>query len=197
MAYFSEGRRGFEPQRPEDMITFAAMDIKDKVAQLSGDLPEDAYVISDDLARLGGAEVLEAMKELLQHPDMESRYMAARTLSLMPEQEGVLEVLMTAINDPINKEQQGDFLSFLESLDISDQFVGVFKLYLNGSYKVSMIAKDLLDHQDFDITLRVLKKATKQWNHYSHNVKQDDVFELKKIEVEEMLEDLREFLEEA
>ena len=57
------------------------------------------------------------------------------------------------------------------------------------------IAEELLDYKEFDITPRVLKKATKAWNHYVNNVKHDEVFELKKEEVEGMLEDLRDYLE--
>jgi transcription initiation factor IIE alpha subunit len=76
-------------------------------------------------------------------------------------------------------------------------YVELFRLYLFGSFKVSAIAKELLDYEEFDITPRVIRKAEKHWKHYVNNVKHDEVFEIKKAEVEEMLNDLRNFLEET
>ncbi|PIB37454.1 hypothetical protein BFP72_07395 [Reichenbachiella sp. 5M10] len=166
------------------------------VNELSGDLGDKAYEVSDALARIGSEEVLQAMLTLLQHPHAESRYMAARTLGLMKDNAAGLEPLLDAIKDKQNEGQVGELLSVLEGFDVSGVYVELFKLYLFGNFKVSMIAKDLLDHKDFDITPRVLKKATKHWNHYSNNVKQDDLFVLKKAEVDEIFEDLTAFLDD-
>ncbi|WP_147407377.1 HEAT repeat domain-containing protein [Reichenbachiella sp. MSK19-1] len=172
------------------------MDIGAMIDKLSGDLGDKAYEVSDSLARIGTQEVLEAMIVLLKNANPESRYMAARTLGLMEDNEGGLAAVFEAIKDQENQNQVGELLSVLEGFDVSEYYVALFKLYLFGNFKVSMIAKDLLDHKDFDITHRVIKKATKHWNHYSNNVKHDELYELKKIEVEEIFDDLSDFLDD-
>lgn len=172
-----------------------AVDITAYVEELTGELSEKAYKASDSLARIGSDHVVHAMIELLKHPNPESRYMAARTLGLVKDNGKAFEPLLEAIQDKENSAMAGDFLVALEEFDLSSNYVDIFKLYLFGSFRVSMITKNLLDHEEFDITPRVLKKARKHWNHYSNNVKQDEVYALRKIEVEEMLGDLKEYIE--
>ncbi|UXP31519.1 HEAT repeat domain-containing protein [Reichenbachiella agarivorans] len=170
------------------------MDIHAMVAKISGELSDKAYEVSDSLARIGSEEVLQAMIVLLKNPNPESRYLAARTMAHMTNNAAGLAPLMDAIQDKENSSQQGELLAELEGFDVSDYYVELFKYYLFGGFKVSMIAKDLLDHKDFDITARVIKKATKHWNHYTNNVKHDELFTLKKREVEEILADLQAFV---
>ncbi len=172
-----------------------AVDISVYLEELSGELSEKAYKASDSLGRIGSVDVVSAMIELLKHQNSESRYMAARTLGLVKDNGKALAPLLEAIQDKENSAIAGDFLVALEEFDLSGNYVDLFKLYLFGSFRVSMIAKNLLDHEEFDITPRVLKKAQKHWNHYSNNVKQDDVFTLRKKEVEEMFDDLKEYIE--
>lgn len=171
-----------------------AVDITNYVAQLSGELADKAFEASDALGRIGSDKVVVAMIELLTNPNAESRYMAARTLGLVKNNSQALEPLIVAINAKENTNQTGDLLAVLEEFDISLHFVNIFKLYLFGSFKTSLVAKELLDFKEFDITPRVLKKATKHWNHYKNNVKQEEAFELKKEEVEEMLSELTDYI---
>lgn len=171
------------------------MDISLLVEQLSGKLTDKAYEASDALGRIGSEAVVKAMIELLNHAYSESRYMAARTLALVENNEDALEPLLQAIQRKENHNQAGDLLIALEEFDVSEKYVEFFKLFLFGSFKVSMVAKDLLDHKDFDITARVIRKAQKHWEHYSNNVKKDDLFILRKIEVEEMLHELKAYVD--
>jgi len=164
------------------------------VKVLSEEIDDDSYKASDSLGYIGTAEVVESMIGLLIHPNPESRFLASRTLALIKDNDKALDPLLEAIQAKENSQQSGDLMMALESFDVSSKYVEIFKLYLFGSFKVSLIAKDLLDHKEFDISPRVLKKAIKHWNHYSNNVKQDDAFLLKKIEVEEILEDLSSYL---
>lgn len=173
-----------------------AVDITAYVEELSGELSEKAYKASDSLGRIGSVDVLNAMIELLTHPNPESRYMAARTLGLVKNNGEALVPLLEAIQRKENSAMAGDFLVALEEFDLSANYVDLFKLYLFGSFRVSKIAKNLLDHEEFEITARVLRKAQKHWNHYSNNIKQDEVYTLQKIEVEEMFDDLKTFIEE-
>jgi len=171
-----------------------SIDISELVAQLSGELSDKAYQASDSLGRIGSGEVVESMIELLNHSNSESRYMAARTLGLVENNDKALMPLLEAIQKKENSAQAGDLLMALEEFDVSAIYVDLFKLYLFGSFKVSMIAKDLLDHKEFSITARVLKKANKHWEHYSNNIKKDEVYALRKIEVEEMMSDLKMYI---
>lgn len=172
-----------------------AVDITAYVAELSGELSDKAYKASDSLGRIGSEAVVQAMIELLNHPNLESRYMAARTLGLVKNNSEGLVPLLEATQHKDNKAMAGDFLAALEEFDLSANYVVIFKLYLFGSNRVSMIAKNLLDHEEFDITPRVLKKAQKHWNHYTNNVKQDEIYALRKIEVEDMFSDLKDFVD--
>lgn len=173
-----------------------AIEITSLINQLTGELQENAYKASDSLGRIGNDDVVDAMIGLLQHPNPESRILAARTLGLIANNEKALLPLLEAIKDKENSAISGELLMALEEFDVSDQYVELFRLYLFGSYKVSTIAKDLLDYKEFDITPRVLKKALKHWDHFAHNVRHDDAFELRKAEVDEMLADIRAYLDE-
>ncbi len=172
-----------------------SVDIAPLVGQLSGQLNDNAYEVSDALSKIGTDDVVKAMIDLLSNPNKESRFIAARTLALIENNALALEPILIAVNANENKDQAGDLLMALEDFDVSDKYVEIFKLYLFGSFKVSMVAKDLLDFKEFDITARVLKKATKHWNHYCNNVKQDDGFALRKLEVEAMLGELKDYIE--
>lgn len=172
-----------------------ATDITTYVEQLSGELNETAYKASDALGRIGSESVVNSMIGLLIHPYPESRIMAARTLGLVENNGKALTPLLEAIKNKGNSAIAGDLLVPLEGFDLSEKYVELFKLYLFGSYKVTMVAKGLLDYKEFNITPRVIKKAQKHWDHYSNNVKQDEVYALRLMEVEEMLRDLKAFLD--
>ena len=171
-----------------------AIDISSYVSQLTGELDESAYKASDALGRIGSEEVVDAMIELLNHPYKESRIIAARTLGLVDNNARALEPLLDAVKSKENMEIAGDLLMSLEGFDVSKIYVELFRLYLFGTFKVSTVAKGYLDFKEFDITSRVIKKAEKHWNHYSNNIKHDEVFEIRKKEVDDMLADLRAFL---
>jgi len=172
------------------------MNISQLILQLSGEIDDNAYEASDSLGHIGTEEVVTALVKLLKHNNSESRILAARTLGLIKENENALDSLLDAISASENAAFAGELLVALEGFDVSQKYVDLFKLYLFGGFKVSMFAKELLDYKEFDITPRVLKKAKKHWNHYTNNVKQDEVYELRKIEVEEMLNDIRKYISE-
>jgi hypothetical protein len=172
-----------------------AVEIAQYVEQLTGEMQESAYKASDALARIGSEEVVDAMIKLLEHPYPESRIIAARTLGLINDNAKAVEPIMNAVKNKENSAIAGDLLMSLEEQDISQLYVEMFRLYLFGTFKVSTVAKGFLDFKEFDITPRVIKKAQKHWDHYSNNTKHDDVYDLKKAEVESMLDDLSAFLD--
>jgi hypothetical protein len=79
----------------------------------------------------------------------------------------------------------------LMHFDCSDHFVDIFRIYLFGNLKASGLAKWMLDHEEFDITPRVIRKCEKHWHHFLHNSKQDEAFFLRQQEVESILNELR------
>lgn len=171
-----------------------AADIKSLIDQLTGKLDDHAYKISDSLARIGNEEVVNSMVELLDHENPETRILAARTLGLTKNNASALKPMLEAVSKKENSSIAGDLLMALEGFDVSDVYVELFRLYLFGSFKVSLIAKELLDYSEFNITPRVIRKAEKHWNHYVNNVRHDEVFELQKKEVEAMLRELKDFI---
>ncbi|KOF03680.1 hypothetical protein AWW67_07785 [Roseivirga seohaensis] len=171
------------------------IEITNALKELTGELNDKSFNASNYLGSIGSEEVVNAMIALLNDPNPETRFMAARTLGLVENNSAALSPLFEAFDKKENKEILGDLLMSLEGFDVSNNYVDLFKLYLFGSFKVSKIAEDLLDHKEFNITPRVLKKAQKHWAHYSNNVKQDEAFALQKIEVEQRLNDLKSFLE--
>ena len=158
---------------------------------------EKVFEASDTLGAIGSVDTQHELIKLLKHENPEVIFLASRTLGLMEENEAALEPLFAAINDNNNETIAGDLMMALEGFDVSEQFVPIFKLYLFGSFKVSKIAKELLDYEEFDITQRVLKKANKHWNHYKNNIKHDDAFKLVEQEVMEMFGDLEDFLNDS
>ncbi len=172
------------------------MEYKNLIEKLEDPSAEAVYKASDRLAELGGGDIINDLIELLTHKNLETRFLAARTLGRLEDNEAAFESLIRAIHDPENKTIQGDLVATLEGYDLSTAYVEIFKLYLFGTFKVSKLAKSFLDYKEFDITPRVLKKARKHWNHYTNNVKRDDSFALVKMEVEEMFLDLESYIQE-
>lgn len=171
--------------------------VEEFIKKLHDPSDDNVYYYSEQLALTNSPEVLERMLSLLDHNNDDVKYLAARTLSLMENNEDALIPLLEAINDKKNKNCSGGLTEALEGFDCSKKFVEIFKLYLFGSLKTSGLAKRMLDYEEFEITPRVIRKSEKHWNHFQNNVKKDEEFELTKIEVEEILENLKSmFLEE-
>ncbi|WP_109830306.1 HEAT repeat domain-containing protein [Reichenbachiella versicolor] len=161
---------------------------------LEGELSDSSSFAVEQLVKSADENVVQSLITLLSHTSENTRYLASKTLSGISDNAVALPALLKAIHWKENKNIAGDLTGMLEGFDISKSYVDIFKIYLSGSYKSSMLAKELLDFGEFDITPRVLKKLKKNWDHYSHNVKQDELYQLKSIEVQEIIDDLTKFL---
>ncbi len=171
--------------------------IKELISKICDEKEEEAYRYMRNLADLGGEEVISAVEPLLYHDSDEVRYLAAQTLGNMEDNQQGLDILLQAVLHKDNAGRQGDMVSAIELFDYRDKFLEIFKIYINGSFKAKTLAKSYLDFGEFDITPRILKKVEKQWNHYIHNVKHDDTFEVVKADIEDMLEGLKSVLNET
>jgi len=172
-----------------------AFDIAAAVKELSNELTESSFKTAESLSKIGTEEVVDAMIGLLAHESPDTRFIAAKTLGEIADNSKALLPMWETIHNVENKNIKGDLISALEGFDISDHYVDVFKLFLFGSFKVSLIAENLLDYKEFTITPRVIKKSRKHWAHYANNVKKDEAFELQKSEIERRLLELNEYLE--
>ncbi len=154
-------------------------------------MDEHAYEAADKLAELGGEEVIQQLLALLSSSNFNTVYLAARALSKRKDNGTAIEAVFELIKDGKEPFLKGILTEALSGFDCSEYFVDVFKLYLFGNLKVSAMAKEVLDDQEFAITPRVIRKAEKHWKHYTHNVKQDADFDLKKEEVEAMFDTMK------
>lgn len=150
----------------------------------------EAYKYAEKLAGIGTEEVAQKALALLESRDMENAYLASKVLGMMQDNHFALDPLLKIILDKENLHQNGALVESLEAFDLREKFVDVFRLYLFGNYKASTLAKEYLDHTEFDITPRVIKKAQKHWNHYQNNVRRDEAFEIKKSEAQTILGEL-------
>ncbi|AWW28746.1 HEAT repeat domain-containing protein [Echinicola strongylocentroti] len=157
---------------------------------------DEAFIYADKLAEIGGEEVLYKLIEVLKGEDYESAYLAARGLSAMEQNEAALDPLLEVIHDKSNKMRNGNFVQALEGFDLSGSFVDILRIYLFGNFKSSTLAKEYLDYTEFDITPRVIRKAEKHWHHFQNNSANDQAFEIKKQEVEDIMTDLKGMFEE-
>lgn len=151
---------------------------------------QEAFKYAEKLAAIGGEEVYTKTLELLKSEDWEVSSLAAKVLSKLDRRNEALDTLMDLIHDRGNVTRSGELVEALEGFDLSNYFVDVLRIYLFGSYKASALAKVYLDHTEFDITPRVVKKAQKHWSHYQNNVKRDEAYEIKAREVQEIFSDL-------
>lgn len=173
----------------ENKVDFLIERITDKEEQ-------EAFKYAEELAAIATEEVHARLLELLQHEDWEISYLAAKALGKMGHQQETLDALFTMIHDGENRSRAGELVEALEGFDLSDHFVDVLRIYLFGNYKASMLAKTYLDHTEFEITPRVIKKSQKHWKHYQNNVKQDDAYQVKEREVEAIFSDLNQLFSE-
>lgn len=169
------------------------VEIDQLIVKLCDEQDVKAYKYSDTLGHTGGDYIVDAMIGLLKSPKEDVRYLAARTLSIATKDNApALPFLFEAIEAPENADKNGGLVEALSGFDLSEQFVPIFKLFLSKNFKVETMAKVMLDFTEFNITPRSIRKAEKHWNHYVHNTPHDELFTLKEIEVNEILEDLKE-----
>jgi len=151
---------------------------------------QEAYKYAVRLAKTGDRNVFDKAIELLKGNDMEAAFLATQVLANMDNRQEALGSLLDAIHDHKNRHRNGALVASLEAFDLGEKFVDILRIYLFGNFKSSSLAKDYLDHTEFDVTPRVLRKAKKHWQHFKNNSNQDEAFEIKNAEVQEIFHDL-------
>lgn len=166
--------------------------VEQLIARMCDPQEKEAYLYADKLSKIGNQEVIDNLISILKAENYESALLAARSLGNIENNNEALEHLFEVIHRNENKLQNGAFVQTLDGYDLSERFVDLFRLYLFGNFKTSALAKEFLDTVEFELTPRVLKKMEKHWSHFKNNFDQNsDEFEIKKSEVEEMIEEIK------
>lgn len=152
---------------------------------------KEAYFFADKLGESLDEAGKDQLISLVKGDHWEISFLASRALAKSNYNEESLDAVFEAISDKKNKPHQGALVQILEEFDLSLRFVDIFKVYLFGNFKASTLAKDYLDEVEFELTPRTLRKALKHWNHYLHNPEDEGSVQLKKMEVEPMLEEIK------
>lgn len=160
-------------------------------------IDESSFISADKLGEIGGSEVIERLMTLLStSTNQNTQYLAARALSKCEENNEVIAKVFELIKNTKDSFLKSVLTEALSGFDCSEYFVEVFKLFLFGSLKVSAMAKEVLDDQEFAITPRVIRKSEKHYKHYLHNISKEEMFSAKKYEIEEMLSTMKELFED-
>ncbi|EOZ98591.1 hypothetical protein A33Q_1245 [Indibacter alkaliphilus LW1] len=171
--------------------------IEDYISRMCDPTEKDAYIFADKLAKIGDEAVIQRLIEILKSDDHENAQLAAMALSKIKNNFTALEPMLEVIHKKENKLSNGVFVQSLEGFDLSGKFIDLFRIYLFGNFKSSALAKEMLDTVEFELTPRVLKKMEKHWNHFQNNTDTNsNEFEIKKMEVEEMFEEIKEIFSE-
>jgi hypothetical protein len=159
--------------------------------RMSDPKESEAYHFADKLGGLADEEAKDKLIQLVKGESWEVAYLACRALSKTSFQEEALDAIFETIFDKKNKAVQGAFVQILEEFNLSNSFVDIFRVYLFGNFKASTLAKEYLDEVEFDISPRTIRKAEKHWNHYLHNPEDDGSLQVKRSEIEPMLQEMR------
>ncbi len=171
-------------------------EIQGLIKRISDPNEKEAFYFADKLGTKLDENSLAEVSKLVKGDNWEIAYLACRALSKSSFNEQSLDVIFEAIYDKKNRTHQGAFVQILEGFDLSLRFVDIFRVYLFGNFKAQTLAKMYLDEVEFDMTPRTLRKVEKHWNHYLHNPEDEGSLELKKQEVEPILDELRELFSE-
>lgn len=171
-------------------------EIQNLINRMSDPNEKEAYYFADKLGKSLDEIGRDRVIDLVKGDNWEVAYLACRALSRSSFNEESLDAIFEAINDKKNRPHQGAFVQILEEFDLSLRFVDIFRVFFFGNFKAQALAKMYLDEVEFDMTPRTLRKAEKHWNHYLHNPEDEGSLQLKKMEVEPILEEIRQLFSE-
>ncbi|MCC5921732.1 MAG: hypothetical protein LAT68_02815 [Cyclobacteriaceae bacterium] len=157
---------------------------------------ENAFRYAEELGKRNPTDLWDEFYRLLSEGNEEEKYLVARALQNMTELtdeqgEAVFKLLEKG------KYREGVLMEALEAFSSESNFVDYFKVFLYGSFKSSALARLKLDHEEFVITPRTLKKLAKNWEHFSHNTSKNDHYQHKKEYYETILSEMEGLLSES
>jgi hypothetical protein len=164
---------------------------QDKMQQLKNDLYSDnhrkAMLASDELAKIGGKDIIDLFISLLDHDNSKIREIAALGLHEIADNQA-LEPLLTSINKQSNKNSNGTMAFALETLDCSRKLNEIFDLLFYGDAEVKMAATSILDNQDFYFSKFDLTNIQAKWDYIKSHPEKCPFYDSYKETIEYFIE---------
>ena len=164
------------------------------IARLKNDLysgnKDKALKASDQLAEIGGEEVIEFFISLLDQDNARLRDLAALGLREIADNQA-LDPLLKAINKSENKNYNGTMAYALENLDCSSRFPEIFELLFYGNAEVKMAATTILEEQKFYFTKQDLVGIQSKWHEIKNNPDKCSYCKDYKRDIEKLLDKFR------
>ena len=164
---------------------------QDKMQQLKNDLYSDdhrkAMHASNELAKIGGQDIIDLFISLLDQDNSKMRDIAALGLHDIADNQA-LEPLLTAINKQSNKNSNGTMAFALETLDCSRKLNEIFNLLFCGNVEVKMAATSILDNQDFYFTNFDLTNIQANWDYIKSHPDKCPLYDSYKETIEYFIE---------
>ena len=123
---------------------------------------ETAKNASDELATIGGKEVVDFLISLLNQSNAKLRNVAALGLREMRDN-CAIEPLLNAINKKGNENNRGTMVYALQTSDCSQKLPEIFDLLFYGNFEVRMMASTILEEQIFEFTRQDLHNIQCKW----------------------------------
>ena len=140
------------------------------LSELIRDLQSDDREIAEEASQIlearGDATVVDHLVELLRSPHGQIRNRTALVLRKI-EDNRAIEPLMTAIQLPANKNNNGTLIYALQTLDCQHLFSFLFDLVIDGDFEVECMSLAILQEQDFEVTPAMLCEAKHKLDEYS------------------------------
>lgn len=172
---------------------------RNPIARLKNDLYSDnkgkALKASDQLAEIGGKEVIEFFISLLDQDNARLRDLAVLGLREIADSQA-LNPLLKAINKSENQNYNGTMAYALESLDCSRRLPEIFELLFYDNAKVKMAATTILEEQTFYFTKQDLLGIQSKWHEIKNNPDTSPSFKDYKKDIEKMLDKYSEYFED-
>lgn len=124
---------------------------------------DEILLASDELAEIGGEEVVTFLVSLLSSENPLTRNGAALALRKIGDS-SALDPLLTAIFKKENHGYNGTMVYALESLDCSKKLKEIFKILFYETFESKMSAYSILCEQEFEFTEDDLLAIQQMWD---------------------------------
>lgn len=117
---------------------------------------------ADNLAKIGGDEVIKFLIKLLDSKEARIRNAAALSIRDTKDNQAI-KPLLKSIFKPENRDYNGTMVYALQTLDCKNNLVELFKILFYESYESKMGAYAILDEQIFEFHREDLMEIQKMW----------------------------------
>lgn len=123
---------------------------------------EIALNAAEQLAKIGGEDIVQFLIALLNLENAEIRNLAALSLREIKDNRAI-EPLLKAIFKPESRDYNGTMVYALQPLDCKHKLVALFKILFYESYESKMAAYTILNEQNFEFRREDLLEIQSMW----------------------------------